>query len=256
MTTRALPRTLALGAFEYARLSFDIGTHLSCGSYSHGAYTYIAISSLTYGPLNEPPVAIAGPPQSVYAGARVQLDATGSTDDGPAGALLCSWRVIEPDGTGFGLAGVAPTFVAQQRGTYSIELVATDAQGAASPPSTTTVLATEPAEYAAAQVRVVLALLAAAPRAVFTSRADRQSLLRALEHVLARLERGRRIGEASRDLARALLRSDGCVERGAPDRSRRRSGEVPDFIDDCALQRLVYSALSTARLALSTLAGP
>jgi RHS repeat-associated protein/uncharacterized repeat protein (TIGR01451 family) len=78
---------------------------------------------------NSPPVANAGPDQTITTGALVQLDGSRSTDvDGDA--LTYSWSLVNvPVGSTATLSNrtiVNPTFVADKKGTYTVQLVVND----------------------------------------------------------------------------------------------------------------------------------
>jgi RHS repeat-associated protein len=78
---------------------------------------------------NSPPVANAGPDQTITTGATVQLDGSRSTDvDGDA--LTYSWSFASvPAGSTATLSNrsiVNPTFVADKKGTYTVQLVVND----------------------------------------------------------------------------------------------------------------------------------
>jgi RHS repeat-associated protein len=79
---------------------------------------------------NEPPVADAGPDQNVATGATVQLDGSGSSDPDGASISSFSWSLVSrPAGSAATLSDpstVAPTFVADQVGTYVAELIVND----------------------------------------------------------------------------------------------------------------------------------
>ena len=80
-------------------------------------------------PVNLPPTANAGPDQSVPSGSLVHLDATGSHD--PEGApLLYQWSfTAKPAESGAELSdpsSATPTFTADVRGVYSVQLIVSD----------------------------------------------------------------------------------------------------------------------------------
>ena len=86
-----------------------------------------------------PPVANAGPDQSVRAGDTVSLDGSASFDDNtPSGSLLYSWSFTAlPLGSGAALTGAdtaTPGFATDLFGTYVVALVVTDADGLQSSP--------------------------------------------------------------------------------------------------------------------------
>lgn len=91
-------------------------------------------------PGNTPPVADAGPDQSVQLGDTAQLDGSGSTDvDGDA--LTYFWTMADrPAGSSTSLSDatvVNPTFVADVPGVYVIELVVDDGNATSFPDSVT-----------------------------------------------------------------------------------------------------------------------
>jgi beta propeller repeat protein len=93
-----------------------------------------------------PPIAEAGPAQTVHVGTLVTLDGSGSSD--PAGLLPLSyaWRLLsQPAGPPAELSGpstVSPTFQPLASGDYVVELVVANAAGRPSPPDTVTVSTT------------------------------------------------------------------------------------------------------------------
>jgi RHS repeat-associated protein len=83
-------------------------------------------SSVTISTLKSPPVANAGPNQSVSVHSTVQLDGSGSTDvDGSP--LTYSWSLVSlPSGSNAVLSDqkiINPTFVADVRGNYIVQLI-------------------------------------------------------------------------------------------------------------------------------------
>src|SRR5579864_5405775 len=86
-------------------------------------------ATVTISTKNSPPVANAGPDQTITTGATVQLDGSRSTDvDGDA--LTYSWSLVSvPAGSTAMLSNrtiVNPTFVADKKGTYTAQLVVND----------------------------------------------------------------------------------------------------------------------------------
>jgi RHS repeat-associated protein/uncharacterized repeat protein (TIGR01451 family) len=86
-------------------------------------------ATVTISTQNSPPVANAGPDQTITTGATVQLDGSRSTDvDGDA--LTYSWSLVSvPAGSTATLSNraiVNPTFVADKKGTYTVQLVVND----------------------------------------------------------------------------------------------------------------------------------
>ena len=96
-----------------------------------GAPDVVAISTS-----NSPPVADAGADRTASAGQTVTLDGGGSSDyDGDE--LAFSWTLLDaPAGSGAALAGptgIAPTFVVDVPGSFTVQLVVHDGQGASAP---------------------------------------------------------------------------------------------------------------------------
>src|SRR5262249_25215532 len=88
-----------------------------------------APATVTITTLNSPPVANAGPPQTLLAGGQVSLNGSGSTDvDGDK--LTFRWAIIgRPANSTSTLSdptSVAPTFLADQLGTYVVQLIVND----------------------------------------------------------------------------------------------------------------------------------
>jgi len=99
-----------------------------------------APSTVTISTKNSPPVANAGPDQTITTGATVQLDGSRSTDvDGDA--LTHSWSFVSvPAGSTATLSNshiVNPTFVADKKGTYIVQLVVNDGTFSSTPSQVT-----------------------------------------------------------------------------------------------------------------------
>lgn len=91
------------------------------------------------GMANSPPVADAGPDQSIRAGQRAVLDGSASYDDNtPSTSLSFAWNIVDrPAGSTASLtdpASAVSEFTADVAGNYVIELVVMDEQGARSAP--------------------------------------------------------------------------------------------------------------------------
>jgi hypothetical protein len=90
--------------------------------------------------LNSPPVADAGPDQSVFVGDVVVLDGSGSSD-GDGDTLTYSWSLIAvPTGSGAVLSDgsvIMPTFVVDLPGTYVAQLLVNDGTVDSSPDTVT-----------------------------------------------------------------------------------------------------------------------
>ena len=98
-----------------------------------------------------PPIASAGPNQTVSAGATVMLNGTGSTD--PQGLPLSfTWSLItKPSGSNTVLSGTnvpEPIFIADQPGTYVAQLIVNDGILSSVTPSTVTITTTNTAPVA------------------------------------------------------------------------------------------------------------
>ena len=96
---------------------------------------------------NSPPVAKAGPNQTVSAGSTVHLDGSGSSDvDGDP--LTYSWTLTtRPSGSAATLAGadtVSPTFVVDKPGMYTAQLTVSDGTSSSSATVTITTANTPP----------------------------------------------------------------------------------------------------------------
>jgi hypothetical protein len=114
------------------------GTYVVTLTVSNGLL--LSTSSVTVSTSQTPPVANAGPDQTLVVGSTAMLNGSGSTSvDGRA--LMYSWTLItRPSGSSAALSGantVAPTFIVDVGGTYVAQLVVND--GLASSPSMITV---------------------------------------------------------------------------------------------------------------------
>ena len=108
--------------------TYDIRLTVNDG---HGHTDTDDVRVVVAGPVNQAPVAVAGPDQNVFAGAVVVLNGNGSTDpDGTA--LTFHWEFVSrPAGSAATLqnSGTStPTFTADVAGTYEVRLTVSDGQ--------------------------------------------------------------------------------------------------------------------------------
>lgn len=83
--------------------------------------------------VNAPPVANAGPDQSVLLNAVVTLDGRDSSDANRDDELTFTWSLVRPDGSTEVLTGVRPTFTAALTGAYTASLTVRDAVSSSLP---------------------------------------------------------------------------------------------------------------------------
>jgi hypothetical protein len=105
------------------------GVYVVLMQISNGVGNDSSSVTITVGPGNTPPVAVAGPGQTVAVGATVTLNGNGSHDaDGDP--LTYSWTLItRPAGSNAVLTGATtptPTFVADKKGNFVAQLVVND----------------------------------------------------------------------------------------------------------------------------------
>jgi len=149
MRQRTMNRLTGLKTVILVILSLSV---VSCGGGGSGSDTSsspLTSAALETGPVvssNVPPVAMAGPNQTVKIGTAVTLDGTGSYDPDHDTTLAFSWEVVsKPSGSTVTLSdprGPTPSFIADYPGTYVISLVVKDSQGLDSEPAETIVSTT------------------------------------------------------------------------------------------------------------------
>ena len=111
---------------------------------------------------NIPPIANAGPDQSIHANGIVTLDGSVSSD--PDGnPITYAWSFLSlPVGSSAAFsnpAAVNPTFVADQPGDYQVQLIVTDSLGAASQPDQVVISTTNSAPIAEAGADQAITLI-------------------------------------------------------------------------------------------------
>jgi hypothetical protein len=101
-------------------------------------------STVSPGGSNEPPVADAGPDQTVIAGQTVTLDGSASSDPDDDD-LTFAWTLNGPGFEDETLTGASPTFCAAEAGSYTASLVVYDGTVYSDDPDEVTVTAVTPA---------------------------------------------------------------------------------------------------------------
>jgi hypothetical protein len=131
--------TLENASSAFAFFTTDVaGRYIVQLSVSNGVSSSTA--SVTISTVQTPPVANAGPNQTVRVGSTVVLNGSGSTSTGSQ-PLSYAWTILaRPVGSAATLSGsntVSPTFVADQPGEYDMQLIVDDGQP--SNPATVTI---------------------------------------------------------------------------------------------------------------------
>ena len=101
----------------------------------------LATVTITVNPINDPPVADAGPAQTVTVGDLVTLDGSNSTDPVEGDPLTYAWTItVRPASSATTLTDattVSPTFVPDLPGAYTVELTVDDNNGGTDTDTTT-----------------------------------------------------------------------------------------------------------------------
>jgi hypothetical protein len=187
---------------------------------------------------NDPPVADAGPDQTVGVGQIATLDGSASYD--PDGAVLIySWSLLRPSGSNAEIThsdSDVATFTPDVPGAYVAQLIVDD--GSESRADTTTIHAESgktPLEMAIEAIEQLQTDIAPMPRSAFRYVLSKRLLTLELNLVIASLEM-RRYRVALILLKNNILpTTDGCFKNNAPDRQ--------DWIVDCGAQAIVYPEL-------------
>ncbi len=121
---------------------------------NYNASNLTLLATPTAGPPggNQPPVANAGPGQTVPVGSTVTLDGSLSSDPDGNNPLTYAWSFTSrPQGSAAVLSNpdsVGPSFVADKKGNYVVKLVVTDSLGAPSNPAAVSISTTNSAPVA------------------------------------------------------------------------------------------------------------
>jgi len=199
-------------------------------------------------PANLPPIADAGPDGNGVTGLAVTLDGDASVD--PDGDLLTyQWSLVETPAGSLAALGEpwtsTPRLVPDMPGLYVARLVVNDGL-VDSPPDEVRVSVVDVREFATAQTLAALAAVAELPQSRVTTKGNRQALTSFLTQAASALQQGD-LAAARDRLAHAVVRTDGCALRGAPD----GKGQGCDWLTDCADQQLVYGLIDGALAALT-----
>jgi hypothetical protein len=189
---------------------------------------------------NVPPTASAGSDQLVVYGNLVVLNGTGSSDpdfDPLAYAWILSAKPVGSAAALSGEATAAPTFVPDLEGTYTVGLMVSDGF-AFSGVDEVIVTAITGAQFAENVLADAVSDIVSLPPTSVTSEGNQNSLENLLTKAVQNIQDDK-IDKARRRLEDALVRTDGCVLRGAPD----TQGSERDWITDCAAQTELYNDL-------------
>ena len=126
--------TFTVGGRAGAPLFGSVGGGIVVAPYVDWIY-----SVMNQSPINQSPIADAGPDQNVTTGQIVQLDGSASSDP-EGGPLTCNWTLSTPAGSSAALSdptAVNPTFTPDVDGEYVATLVVNDGNSYSAPDSVT-----------------------------------------------------------------------------------------------------------------------
>jgi PKD repeat protein len=188
---------------------------------------------------NVPPVASAGPSQTVATGSKVSL--AGSGTDANADILRYRWAIAgKPDGSSAELtdpANPATSFLADKTGLYTLTLVVSDGL-AISDPSSMTVSAIASTEAATVALGDAVAAIASIPKVSLNNANNANALANKINAALADIAAARYADALAKLQGDILAKTDGCARTGAPDKN--------DWIKKCADQAETYRLVTEA----------
>ena len=159
------------------------------------------------------------------------------------------WQILQkPSGSTSQVAAsglLETTFVPDRAGVYVARLTPSDTLGAGAHDDVQ-ITATTVAAYGEGQIQAASALIAALPPAAVTSPGNRNALMQFLGNAIASLQSGNSV-QAVQRLDQALIRIDGCTERGAAD----GNGPGRDWVVPCDEQSAIYALVKDARDAVA-----
>jgi K319-like protein len=195
-----------------------------------------------------PPHAEGGDDIEVLVGRVTTLDGSASSDaDGDD--LSHAWSVLAvPAGSAAELSDVTsptPSFIPDLPGEYRFGLTVSDGVLASSL-DTVSITAVTLDTYVTERTAAVASIVRTLSPAEVSARGSQVALLRFLGLADDALAAGD-LAEARFKLEQALVHADGCVLRGAPD----RSGPERDWVLDCVAQSRIFGRLASAIDALT-----
>jgi streptogramin lyase len=195
-----------------------------------------------------PPTAYSGADQFTAVGGLVTL--VGSAVDPNGDALTYSWALVgRPEGSTATIgqpASASTALVPDLPGIYVAELTASDPFGPGLP-DRVEITAVTANEYSQMQVHEAASTILSLGAADVTTGGNQNALTQILSGAVLALQRGNDT-QARQMLTQALVRTDGCALRGAPD----GNGPGRDWVTACTAQAEIYRLL----LAALTLVAP